>query len=168
MRDETTGHITREERAATLVAAAMLTAFGIFWMVASSRYVPLAQLKPIDLTFLPYWSGAVLAIVGAAMFVRFWRTPSGPTRPTEGPHLFEPRAQLRVLGALVAVALYILVLTQVHFLLSTFALIVAGLILSGEPLGPRPPLIAAIVTAVLFLIFLAWLAVPLPGSRYGG
>lgn len=159
--------VGRQERIATLVVAALLAALGISWMVMASRFVPLAQLKPIDLTFVPYWSGAILALTSAFLFLRYWLVPAVPASELNRPPLFELAGQLRVLAALVALAMYILVLTKVHYLLSTFVLMVAGLLLSGEPVRLRLLIVAAVVTSMLYLLFLRWLSVPLPGSTFG-
>ncbi len=78
------------------------------------------------------------------------------------------KGQLRVIGALAALLLYIVFLSQLHFFINTFLLSAAGLALSGEPLKPRLPVIAALISGVLFAIFIYWLEIPLPGSRIFG
>lgn len=94
--------VGRQERIATLVVAALLAALGISWMVMASRFVPLAQLKPIDLTLVPYWSGAILALTSAFLFLRYWLVPAVPASELNRPPLFELAGQLWVLAALVA------------------------------------------------------------------
>ena len=165
--DENRTAIPSDERAATLAMAAVLLALGVFWIFASLRIPTRMQVGPVSHTIVPVSAGIFLALVSALLLVRYWRTPSRPTAELGQSPLFVSREQIRVLTGFLALLVYVLILPSVHYLVSTFLITAVGLYLTGEPLKRRLLLVAAVISGLLFWIFVLWLGVPLPGGRFG-
>ena len=160
------GAVAADERAGTMAFVLVLLALGLFWIVASARLPSRLHTGALTQAFLPVCAGISLTVVAALLLVRTWRIAPRPVAELDRPPLFEPRAQLRVAAGLAALLVYIMVLPVVHYLLSTFVVMAVGLALTGEPRRPRLLLRAGVMSAIVFAIFVLWLQVPLPGSRF--
>jgi hypothetical protein len=158
--------IAQDERLGTLIFAAVLTLFGIFWIWASSDLPSRQQTAYLSQGFLPITAGILLAVLSAMLFVSTWLQKSRPAAELGKEPLFEAKAEARgaaVYGALLA---YIVMLPHVHYLLSTFFLMAVGLYLARERIGLRLIALAGIMAGLFFLVFVWGLGVPLPGSGY--
>lgn len=151
------------------VAAAALSVFGVLWVVAAANQSYFVDTPHVSLSFIPMAAGAILALLAGIVAL----SRSRPHALTEGldddtVDAGEPAAHgvLRAVLALVALVAYALVLDRVHALITTFGLMCVALYLSGEPLRPRLFVVAAIVAGLLYAMFVLWLGVPLPGSRF--
>jgi hypothetical protein len=159
--------IPHDEWIGTLVFAAILTLFGVFWVWASSDLPNRQQTAYLSQGFLPITAGILLAGLSALLFLSTWLTKSRPSEELDRARLFDPRGEALAAAIFAALLAYILILPHVHYLISTFALMAVGLVLSGEPLRPRLIVIAAVMAGLFFGLFIYALQLPLPGSRYG-
>ena len=152
----------------TLVMSIILALFGIFWMIAAKNVPNKTGFGSLGPGFLPFWAGAGLAFISVALTIETLRSKrkNGPS-PGKRERFFH-RGYGLVLLTVIALLIYIMLLSRLHFFINTFLLAAAGLALSGEPLRPRLLLVAALISFVLFAIFVFWLQIPLPGSRIFG
>jgi len=159
---------TRGERTGTMVVSALFVAFGLFWSVVALGVPARTAFSSISPGMLPFWAGLFFAFMGVVLFVQAWRKPESelPAEPGRSEPLVDLQGVVRVSLMMAALLVFILLLEHVHYAISTFFVTVAGLAISGEPLRLRLFLIAAAISGVFFLIFIFWLGVPLPGSRY--
>lgn len=159
---------TRGERTGTLVLSALFVAFGLFWSYAALGVPARTAFSSISPGFLPFWAGLFFAFMGVVLFVQAWRRPARqrPVEAGEADTALELKGVVRVALMMAALLGFILALEHVHYAISTFFVTAAGLAISGEPIRPRLFLIAAAISGLFFLIFIFWLGVPLPGSRY--
>lgn len=156
--------IPKDERLGTLLFAAVLTLFGLFWIYASSELPSRQQTAYLSQGFLPITAGVLLAVLAALLFISTWRTKSAPPADLGKEPLFEVKAEVRGAGVFTALLIYILILPHVHYLISTFLLMAVGLYLARERIGLRLIVIAAIMSCLFFAVFVWGLGVPLPGS----
>jgi hypothetical protein len=156
--------IPRDERLGTLIFAAVLTLFGLFWIYASSDLPSRQQTAYLSQGFLPITAGILLAILSALLFISTWRTKSKPAAELDKEPLFEPKAEARGAAVFAALLVYILILPHIHYLISTFLVMGAGLYLARERAGLRLIVLAAVMAGVFYLVFVLGLGVPLPGS----
>lgn len=159
--------IPRDERLGTLIFAAVLTLIGLFWVWAASDLPSRQQTAFLTQGFLPTTAGVLLALLGAILFVTTWRTPSRPAEELGREPLFERKGEIRAAAVFGLLLAYILVLPHVHYLITTFFLMAAGLWLAREPLRPRLFIIAAVAAGLFFAIFVWGLQIALPGSQFG-
>lgn len=152
----------------TLVFSIVLALFGIFWMIAAKNVPNKTGFGSLGPGFLPFWAGASLVGISLALAIDTLRAKlkvkAEPVKTTKD----EYRGYALVLLTIVALLIYIILLSRLHFFVNTLLLAAAGLALSGEPLRPRLLLVAALISFVLFAIFVFWLQIPLPGSRIFG
>jgi len=158
--------IPQDERLGTLIFAAVLTLFGLFWIYASSDLPSRQQTAYLSQGFLPITAGILLAALAALLFISTWLTKSKPPAELGKEPLFEAKAEARGAAVFAALLVYILILPHIHYLISTFLLMAAGLYLARERFGLRLFLIAAAMAGIFFLVFVWGLGVPLPGSGY--
>jgi putative tricarboxylic transport membrane protein len=156
--------IPKDERLGTLIFAAVLTLFGLFWIYASSDLPSRQQTAYLSQGFLPITAGILLAVLSAMLFVSTWRAKSKPPAELGKEPLFEPKAEARGAAVFAALLIYILILPRIHYLISTFLVMAAGLYLARERIGLRLIMIAAVMAGLFFLVFVWGLGVPLPGS----
>jgi hypothetical protein len=166
-RSARSGHVLpTDERFGTLIFAAVLTLFGLFWIYASSELPSRQQTAYLSQGFLPITAGILLAVLSALLFISTWLTSSEPPAELGKEPLFEVKAEARGAAVFAALLVYILILPHVHYLISTFFLMLAGLYLARERFGVRLFVLAAVMAGLFFLIFVWGLGVPLPGSGY--
>lgn len=159
------GHvIPRDERLGTLIFAAVLTLFGLFWIYASSDLPSRQQTAYLSQGFLPISAGILLAALAALLFISTWMTKSRPAAELGKEPLFEPKTEARGAAVFAILLVYILLLPHINYLISTFLLMAVGLYLARERLGLRLIVIAAAMAGLFFLVFVWGLGVPLPGS----
>lgn len=156
--------ISQDERRGTLIFAAVLTLFGLFWIYASADLPSRTQTAYLSQGFLPLTAGILLAVLSALLFISTWRTKSRPAAELGKERLFEPGTEGRGAAVFGILLVYILILPHVHYLISTFVLMAAGLYTAREPIGLRLPVLAAAMAGLFFAIFVLGLGVPLPGS----
>lgn len=159
--------IPQDERTATLIFAAVLTLFGIFWIYASLDLPGRQQTAYLSQGFLPITAGILLAVLSALLFLSTWLTKSRPAAELGREPLFEPKTEARGAAVFALLLAYILILPHVHYLISTFLLMAIGLYLARERFGLRLIAIAAITSALFYAVFVWGLQVALPGSQYG-
>jgi hypothetical protein len=156
--------IPRDERLGTLIFAAVLTLFGLFWIYASSDLPSRQQTAYLSQGFLPISAGILLAALAALLFISTWMTKSRPAAELGKEPLFEPKTEARGAAVFAILLVYILLLPHINYLISTFLLMAVGLYLARERLGLRLIVIAAAMAGLFFLVFVWGLGVPLPGS----
>lgn len=158
----------RGERTAMLVLSATFICFGLFWSYAATGVPARTQFSSIPPGMLPFWAGIFFAFMGVILFVATLRRPVSdrPIDPETDTEAVDLKGVLRVALMMAALLVFILFLEKVHYAITTFFITAAGLAISGEPIRPKLFIIAAVVAALFFLIFIYWLGVPLPGSRY--
>lgn len=156
---------TRGERAGTMVLSALFVVFGLFWSYAALGVPTRTAFSSISPGLLPFWAGLFFAFMGVVLFLQAWRNPASEHVAEEDAST-DLRGILRVSLMMAALLGFIVALEHVHYAISTFFITVAGLAISGEPIRTRLFLIAAAISGLFFLIFIFWLGVPLPGSRY--
>lgn len=159
------GHvIPKDERLGTLIFAAVLTLFGLFWIYASSDLPSRQHTAYLSQGFLPITAGILLAVLSALLFISTWRTQSLPPADLGKEPLFEAGAEARGAAVFAVLLIYILILPHVHYLISTFLLMAAGLYLARERIGLRLLVLATAMACLFFAVFVWGLGVPLPGS----
>jgi hypothetical protein len=156
--------IPSDERTGTLVSAAVLTLFGLFWVWASSDLPDRQQTAYLSQGFLPITAGFLLAGLSALLFVSTWLTRSLPAAQLGREPLFEREAELRAVGIFAVLLAYIILLPHLHYLINTFVLMLVGLWIAREPLRPRVFILAAFMSLVFYGIFVWGIQLPLPGS----
>jgi hypothetical protein len=159
--------VSTDERLGTLIFAAVLTVFGLFWVWASSDLPNRQQTAYLSQGFVPITAGFLLAGLAALLFLSTWFTKARPAAELGKEPLFQPRAEMLAAAVFAALLVYIIVLPHVHYAISTFLLMAVGLALSGEPFRPRLFVIAAAMTALFYAIFIYGLQLALPGSIFG-
>ena len=158
--------IPSDERTGTLIFAAFLTLLGVFWIFAAADLPSRQQTAHLSQGFLPTLSAILLTGLGALLFLVTWRTKFRSPQELGRELLFEREAQLRGAGVFCLLLIYILILLHVHYFISTFLLMAGGLALSREPIRPRLFILAVIVSALFYLVFVRFLQLPLPGSKF--
>lgn len=167
MKEEKEAVIPQDERVGTLIFSAFLLILGVLWIIAASDLPSRQQTAYLSQGFLPIAAGIILTVVSALLLVSYWRTPSRPAGELGKEPLFEPRAQLKAAAVFGTLLGYIILLPTLHFLLSTFLLMAAGLAIAGEPLRPRLLVRAATMAGLFFAIFVWGLQIAVPGGRFG-
>jgi len=152
----------------TVVMSIALAAFGIFWMAAAKNVPDKTGFGSLGPGFLPFWAGASLVFISVALMITTLRSKSRDKNPAQAKEAFWHRGHILVLLTMLALLVYVLLLPRLHFFVNTFLLSAVGLALSGEPLKPRLLLVAGLISAFLFGVFVFWLQIPLPGSRIFG
>lgn len=134
-----------------LVLALFFTLFGALWILRALR-MPLWEGFAPDSGFLPLVYGVLLATLAAVVLLQLALAKDSSNAETI-------RKPLIVMGALIAA---VAALPIVGFVISVFALLVF-LYAGVERLRLLPSAIAAAaITGSLYLVFKAWLGVPLP------
>ncbi len=134
-----------------LVLALFFTLIGALWILRALR-MPLWEGFAPDSGFLPLVYGVLLATLAAVVLLQLALAKDSSNAETI-------RKPLIVMGALIAA---VAALPIVGFVISVFALLVF-LYAGVERLRLLPSAIAAAaITGSLYLVFKAWLGVPLP------
>jgi hypothetical protein len=148
-----------------LASAAGLAALAIAYLVAGRAY-PLDTLAAPGPGVFPLAVGVLLlglAIGQGGAALRRGRDPGSPAPGVPRPEPTDERSGsgrvLALTGVLVA---YAAATGLIGFLTASFALVLASSRLLGAHDWLRPALLAGGVTAAAYVIFVLWLAVPLP------
>ena len=137
--------------------------FSLLLMEGSRRLPPSATFGP-GAGFLPFWLGALLAILSIILVIGASRQPAVPVEKS----VFPKGRVLLTLGAVIAgLTVYILTLEILGFLVGT-ALLTAFLLGFVEREKWSTTLLVAVLnSAGLYLVFQVLLGVNLPANRFG-
>ena len=152
-------------RIGTIVFGCALLAFGLFWTYAASLVPVRTSFSSIPPGLFPFYAGLLLAAAGLALAIAYFRRPAVPNTSNED--ALDGASLMRVAGLMVALLVYILLLERVHAFITTALLCAVGLAICGMPLRPKLVIAAVLMAGLFFGIFVWWLDVPLPGSRFG-
>ena len=150
-------------RRADLVTGIIVLIFSLALMEGSRRMPPSATFGP-GAGFLPFWLGALLALLSILLIVFTFRRPVVPATKSVFP---SGKALLMVGGAIAGLAMYILTLEILGFLLGTGLLTAFLLGFVGREKWYTTILVAVLNSAGLYLVFHVLLGVNLPASRFG-
>ena len=157
----------KEATKGTLIMAVILAAFGIFWMISATQIPDRTKIGSLGPGFLPFWAGLILTGVSGMLAVVTMRARRHQRTGQKEDKGEKPAQLWRVYGAMVALFVYIMLLTHLHFFINTAIISAVGLLLGGERLRLRLLLYTLIITSIIYGLFVAWLQVPLPGSLIG-
>jgi putative tricarboxylic transport membrane protein len=155
--------VTSRPRAGRDLASGVgLAAFAALYLVANRRY-------PLDSVAAPGHGGFPLAVGFILLGLAGWQTCRAlpawlevrRTGAEEGDGVSSPGHPLLMIGLVVA---YAAAIGAIGFLSASFALVLASSRLLEARGWLRPVALALGVTAVAYLIFVAWLGVPLPAG----
>lgn len=150
-------------RKADRITGVIVLLFSIYLMEESWRMPPSATFGP-GAGFLPFWLGALMALLSILLLVNAFRSSvKPPTKP-----VFPSGRTLLSLGAVIAgLTVYILTLEILGFLVGTA-------LLTGYLLGfverekwYTTVLVAVLNSAGLYVVFQVLLGVNLPANRFG-
>ena len=150
-------------RRADRITGIILLIFSLILMEASRRLPPSATFGP-GAGFLPFWLGALLALLSVLLILQAWRE----TVTSRAQRVFPRRKALMSVGQTIAgLALYILLLERLGFLVGT-GLLTAYLlgVVEGER-WPTTVLVAVLNSVGLYVVFWWLLGVSLPRNVFG-
>lgn len=156
--------ICPQRRIATIAFGWALIVWGVFWCVAAWSLPARRAFEPIAIGLLPLFGGALLALAGAnivRVYSKMVPVPSVDEEP-----LFDWGGQARVVAIIVIILAYTLLLERVHYMITTFFAAGAVLYVAGERLSWGLLLKALVMSTLLFVIFIRWFDIMLPGSRF--
>ena len=137
------------------VSAALLFLFSVF-VIFEARALPYWTANAPGPGFLPLWLGMFLACASAATFAR-----------AESSRLPDRATAMRV-ATIVGLTAGAAALTPVAGLVLASGVFMGATLVYLRPGHPRGNLAAAILTPiVVWLLFVRWLAVPLPAGLFG-
>ncbi|MBI4572018.1 MAG: tripartite tricarboxylate transporter TctB family protein [candidate division NC10 bacterium] len=150
-------------RRADRTTGIILLIFSLILMDASRRMPPSATFGP-GAGFLPFWLGALMAILSVLLIVQAFRRPA---TPVEKPAFPSGKALVAVGEAVAGLALYILLLETLGFLVGT-GLLTAYLLGVVEREEWRTTILVAVLNSVgLYFVFGHLLGVSLPRNMFG-
>ncbi len=139
-----------------VILALLFAALGILW-IATAFGMPFWQGFAPQSGFVPFWYGVILVGLSAAIVVNLVRQTEAAAEPPIGKPLI----------VLAALAGGILGLDLAGFGPSVFLLLLFLFAVVERLPVARSAAVAAATTAVLLLIFKAWLRIPLPTGPLG-
>lgn len=150
-------------RRADQISGVVVLLFSVLLMAGSWRMPASATFGP-GAGFLPFWLGALLAILSVLLVLGASRQAVGPdTKP-----IFPRGMSLLTLGAAIGgLAVYILLLEVLGFLVGTGLLTAFLLGLVEREKWSTTILVAILNSAGLYLVFQVLLGVNLPSNRFG-
>lgn len=150
-------------RRADQITGVIVLLFSILLMVGSWRMPPSATFGP-GAGFLPFWCGALLALLSLLLVLNaFWQPAVLPTKS-----VFPSGRALFTIGAVIAgLTVYILTLEIVGFLVGTGLLTAYLLGFVEREKWYTTILVAVLNSAGLYLVFQVLLGVNLPANRFG-
>lgn len=150
-------------RRADQISGVVVLLFSVLLMVGSWRMPASATFGP-GAGFLPFWLGALLAILSVLLVLGASRQAVGPdTKP-----IFPTGTSLLTLGAAIGgLAAYILLLEVLGFLVGTGLLTAFLLGVVEREKWSTTILVAILNSAGLYLVFQVLLGVNLPSNRFG-
>ena len=156
--------LSRQERTATIVFGTILAGFGLFWAIAASFVPTRNTYQAITPSFLPFWTGVILCGAGLLVVFATWKRQAVPDDPIQP--LFIWSEQVRVAAFLAVLLAYCLLIEIVHYFWLTLATMLVALVIAREPIGIWLGVKALATAGIMFVIFIVWFSVPLPGSRF--
>jgi putative tricarboxylic transport membrane protein len=150
-------------RTADRISATLLFLFSLF-VIFEARALPYWTAHAPGPGFLPFWLGVFLACATAVMFAKTFRVGGVEAAPYTA--ILQPTAtRLAVIVALTAGAA---ALTVVIGLVLASSLFMGATLAYLRPGHARANWTAALTTPlVIWLLFVKWLAVPLPAGPFG-
>lgn len=150
-------------RRADRITGVIVLLFSIYLMEESWRMPPSATFGP-GAGFLPFWLGALMALLSILLFVNAFRPSVQP--PTKS--VFPSGRTLLSLGAVIAgLTVYILTLEILGFLVGTALLTAYLLGFVEREKWYTTVLVAVLNSAGLYVVFQVLLGVNLPANRFG-
>ena len=150
-------------RKADRITGVIVLLFSIYLMEESWRMPPSATFGP-GAGFLPFWLGALMALLSILLIVNAFR---GPVVPATKP-VFPSGRALMIVGAVIAgLTVYILTLEILGFLVGTGLLTAFLLGVVEREKWYTTILVAVLNAAGLYLVFQVLLGVNLPANRFG-
>jgi len=150
-------------RRADQLTGIIVLIFSLALMEGSRRLPPSATFGP-GAGFLPFWLGALLALLSILLIVNAFRRSVVPATKPVFPG---GKALLMVGGAIAGLAMYILTLEILGFLLGTGLLTAFLLGVVEREKWYTTILVAVLNAAGLYLVFQVLLGVNLPANRFG-
>ena len=150
-------------RRADQLTGVIVLLFSVVLMVGSWRMPPSATFGP-GAGFLPFWCGALLALLSLLLVLNaLWRPAVSTTKS-----VFPSGRVLFTLGVVIAsLAVYILTLESLGFLVGTGLLTAFLLGVIEREKWYTAILVAILNSAGLYLVFQILLGVNLPANRFG-
>jgi hypothetical protein len=142
----------------------VLFVFGAVITVESAR-LGLGGLHRPGVGFLPFYTGALLAVVAFFSFVKNLRVARG--RNWDANERFFGRAVFNLGSILIAIVVYVLIFPWLGYVLSTFLLLVALFRAAGIRKWVHSLLTAFLTAAITYLVFFSWLKVRFPKGIFG-
>jgi putative tricarboxylic transport membrane protein len=150
------------------VGAVVLAFAGLYWLAAGSiRHSSLED--SIGADGLPNTLAALLAGLAILLIVRSLVLRPRPAREPAGEAPAEtPRAHLRAVGMLALGVAYLLVVPTLGYAVSVALLVAAVALYNHQALSPRLAVVAILVAAGFYLLFVQVLNIPLPSGVWPG
>jgi putative tricarboxylic transport membrane protein len=150
-------------RKADRITGVIVLLFSLYLMEESWRMPPSATFGP-GAGFLPFWLGALLAILSIILVLNSSRQPVIPAKKP----VFPGGRTLLTLGAVIAgLTVYILTLEILGFLVGTGLLTAFLLGVVEREKWYTTIMVAVLNSAGLYLVFQVLLGVNLPANRFG-
>jgi len=150
-------------RRADQVTGIIILAFSLAVMEGSRRLPPSGTFGP-GAGFLPFWLGALMAVLSVMLIVTANRRPG--TAPRD-PLFSNPWVLAPVLFTVGGLAAYILLLERMGFLLATALLSAFLLGVVERETWSKSVLVAVLNSVALYVIFRLVLGVSLPRNAFG-
>ena len=156
--------MTRADR----ISATLLFLFSLF-VIVEARALPYWTANSPGPGFLPFWLGVLLACASASMFARTLRAGRAEAPPdTLTLQPMPDRTDAVRLTIVVCLTAAAAALTLVIGLVLASAVFMGATLAYLRPRHARANWIAAVMTPVIvWLLFVRWLAVPLPAGLFG-
>ncbi len=140
------------------VSAVLLVAFGLFVAFYSHHYLKLGRMITPGAGFLPYCIGLVLALLGAAWYVRTLLARPVPSVPAEGGGAL----RARLLPGILLVVLYAWLFERAGYIASTVLFMVGWQKLVEREGWVKTAIVSAASAAFMYVLFARLLRVFLP------
>jgi len=150
-------------RRADQVTGVVVLLFSVFVMVGAWRMPPSATFGP-GAGFLPFWCGALLALLSFLLILSGVRRPLVAAAKTLFP---SERGLLTLAAVVVGLTAYILTLETLGFLVGTGLLTAYLLGVVEKEKWTTTILVAVLNSAGLYVVFQVLLGVNLPTNRFG-
>lgn len=150
-------------RRADQVTGIIVLAFSLAVMEGSRRLPPSGTFGP-GAGFLPFWLGALMAVLSVMLVIKASRQPAASLGKPPFP---DPLILIPVLLTVGGLAAYILLLERMGFLLATALLSAFLLGVVERERWPKSLLVAVLNAVALYVIFHILLGVSLPRNRFG-
>lgn len=149
-----------------VVGAVVLAFAGLYWLAAGTiRHSSLDD--SIGAAGLPNTLAVLLAGLAVLLIARsLLLKPRPVTQLSSGVPSETPRAHLRALGMLALGVAYLLVVPVLGYTVSVALLVGAVAVYNHQQLSTRLVLVAVLVAAGFYLLFVQLLGIPLPHGRW--